>query len=183
MSALKERKYKREFRTVTRIDPKTGRERRAAEYTGDWYRFASGSPAGRAAGLAPWMAGVWIALLIYLKTARATGRCMYALLPAIMGLFPAVYGAMGLFALSRSPERMTVVQRENGIGRVMRSGLGCGLLAGIAAAGCALYLSLNGLWAGGFCEFILNAAASACGWAGFTAARRGYDAMIREKGA
>ena len=26
-------------------------------------------------------------------------------------------------------------------------------------------------------------AASACGWAGFTAARRGYDAMIREKGA
>lgn len=176
---MKERKYKESYRFVTRIDEKSGRERRSAEYIGEYFRFPALSPAPRrrAARLAAPLALYWAAALAYMKTAGITGRCIYALPPFMLGLFPGVYGLMGLYAMLRAPERMTIVQRENGVGRLMRNGLGCGVFASLGAVGGAICLCAANGWASGWHEPLLALAAAAGGWALFTLARRDYRAL------
>ena len=95
----------------------------------------------------------------------------------MLGLFPGVYGLMGLYAMLRAPERMTIVQRENGVGRLMRSGLGCGVFASLGAVGGAICLCAANGWASGWHEPLLALAAAAGGWALFTLARRDYRAL------
>lgn len=176
---MKERKYKESYRLTNQVDPRTGRERRRAEYVGEYYRFPAGSPAPRrrAVRLAAPLALYWAAALVYMKTAGVTGRCIYALPPFLLSLFPGVYGLMGLYALLRAPERMTVVQRENGVGRLMRSGLGCGVFASLGAIGGAICLCAARGWAAAWHEPLLAAAAAAGGWALFVLARRDTRAL------
>ena len=176
---MKERKYKKEYRVVTRIDPRTGRERRSTEYVGALYRFPEGSPAPRrrAIRLSVPLALYWLATLAYLKTAGATGRCMYALVPFLPGLFPGVYGAMGLVCMLRAPERMTVVQRENGVGRLMRCGLGCGAFSTLGTVGAVVFLCVSGQWTASWHEPLLMALAAAAGWMLFARSRADYHAL------
>ena len=172
--ALKARRYKEQFRLRTTVDGRTGRERREAEYTGEYYAFSAsgGSAKRRAAKLAAPVALYWAAALAYLRTAGVTGRCIYALVPFLMGLFPGVYALMGLAAMARAPQRMTVVQRENGVGRVMRSGLGCGVFGAVGAVGATVCLSVENRWPAAWPEPLLMALAAAAGFAAFALARR-----------
>ena len=176
---MKERRYKKEYRIVTDINPRTGRPKDIAVYTGDYWHFPGGSPTPRqrAGRHAVWLGIYWLLALCYLRTGRATGRCMYALIPQLLGLIPAAYGLMGLMALWRAPERMTITHRENGPGRLTGSALGCSLLSAVAAIGCVIYLTLNGLWSAGWHEPLLCAIASGFAWKGFSTSRRAYDAM------
>jgi len=176
---VKQRRYKKEYRIVTDVDPRTGRPREIAEYTGVYYRLPEGSPRRRAAPIGACLALYWLAAPAYLRFARATGRCAYALLPFMLGLIPGAYGAMGLAVLARAPERMTIVQRESGPGRLLRSALGCGLFSALGAAGCAVYLSVAGRWGEGWFEPLLCAAASAAAWAAFALSRRLDRALVR----
>lgn len=173
---MKERRYKKEFRTVTRVDPRTGRERSELEYTGVYYRFPASSPTARerAVRLAPWIALFWLAALLYLKTANATGRFMAALVPMLAALIPGFYALLGLFALLCAPARLTVVDRENGPGRLTRAALGCGIFAGIAAVGALVCLTTGGTWRVAWHEFGLIVLADAAMWRAFAVARRDY---------
>lgn len=173
---MKERRYKSSYRIVTDVDPKTGRPAEKAVYAGEYYRFAKGSPAPRALALrvGACAALFWLAALLYLGTARATSRCMYALVPIMASLLPGAYLLSGVWATLKAPARMTIVQKENGPGRLVRASLGCGALAGISAAGCAICLSLGGLWARGWHEPLLAALAAAAGWVAFALSRRAY---------
>ena len=176
---MKERRYREAYRIVTRRDQKSGRERREAEYAGERYRFPEGTPGPRSRALkrAVPLALFWLAALAYLKTAGITGRCMYALPPFLPALFPGVYGLMGLAAMLRAPDTMTVVQRENGVGRLMRCGLGCGVFAAAGTAGGVVCLCLARAWAGAWHEPLLTAVCAAAGWALFLAARKDYHAL------
>ena len=178
---VKERRYKKEYRIVTDADPKTGRPRDVAEYAGDYYRFPQGSPAPRqrALRLAAWHGLYWLCALAYLRTGRATGRCMYALVPFMIGLLPGAYGLMGLFALFRAPNRMTVVQRENGPGRLVRSALGYGAFSAAGALGCAVFLTVSRQWFA-WHEPLLCAAASAAAWIAFAASRKSFNELKQE---
>lgn len=178
---MKERRYKKQYRIVTDADPRTGKPRERAEYIGEYYRFPAGSPAPRrlAATVGAWAAAYWLAALAYLKTGRATTRCFYALLPLMASLLPGVYLLFGLFALASSPARMTVVQKENGPGRLVRASLGCGALAAAGAVGCAACLTVGGQWASGWPEPLLTAAAAAAAWACFAVSRRAYRKIER----
>lgn len=171
---VKERRYRRHYRIVTDVDPRTGRPREIAEYAGEYHRFPAGSPSPRrrAARLGGWHALYWLSALAYLRAARVTGRCIYALVPFMAGVLPAVYGLMGLWALARAPERMTVVQLESGPGRLARSALGCGGFSAAGALGCAVFLSVHGRWGAGWPEPLLAGAAAAAAWAAFAGARR-----------
>lgn len=177
---MKERRYKNQYRIVTDVDPVRGKPRETAVYAGEYWRFAEASPPK--ARLAAGVALYWLFALIYLRTARATDKCLYALIPCLCGLFPAAYAAMGLFVLLRAPRRMTVVQKESGVGRLIRSGIACAAFSAAGALGCAAYLTLSGAWPAGWHEPLLCAAASACGWAVFATARRAERSMIATEG-
>ncbi len=173
---MKARKYKESYRVT---DDGTGR--RGAVYAGEYFGYPAGSDPvrRRALAVAPWTVLYWLATLAYLRTARATGRCAYALVPIIIGLLPGAYAVMGLFSALRAPERMTVVQKENGPGRLTRAALGCGLFGGVGSVGCALFISINGLWAAAWHEPLLAAVACAAAWLAFARARRDYRALAR----
>lgn len=171
---MKQRRYKDSYRILTDIDPVTGRPRETAAYAGEYFRFPEDSPPPRrrALKLAAWPALYWLFALLYLRTAHATGRCMYALVPFLTGIIPGAYWLMGLFGLAAAPPRMTVVKRESGPGRMTRSALGCGIFSAAGAAGCAVCLTVGGLWPAGWHEPLLCALAALAAWAGFAANRR-----------
>ena len=174
---MKERKYRDRYEIVTRTDPRTGREKRTARYTGEYYRFPEGSARSRAILPGAALGLYWLLALGYLRFGRATSHCLYALPPFLLGLVPGFYGLMGLWTLLRAPERMTVVDRENGPGRLTRSCLGCGAFSALGAAGGMVFLTTAGQWAAGWLDALLSSAAAACAWVGFAASRRAYRAM------
>ena len=176
---MKERKYKDRYEIVTSVDPRTGREKRAARYAGEYYRFPEGTAKSHAALPGTATALYWLLALAYLRFGRATSHCMYALPPFLIGLVPGFYALMGFFTLLRAPERMTVVQLENGPGRLTRACLGCGVFGALGAAGGMVFLTLSGQWSGGWMDVLLSAGAAACAWLGFAASRRVYRAMER----
>ncbi len=171
---MKARKYKESYRVTD-----DGAGRRGAVYAGEYFGCPAGSASVRQRALAsaPWTALYWLAALAYLRTARATGRCFYALVPFIIGLMPGAYAIMGLIAMLRAPERMTVVQRENGPGRLTRAALGCGIFSAVGCVGCAAFLSVGGLWAQAWHEPLLSAVACAAAWLTYARARRDYRAL------
>ena len=65
------------------------------------------------------------------------------LLAFLMGAVLLIAG-MGLFTLLRCPSPMIRTQREKGVGRVMRSALGCMVLLGMAALGDVVFLVVGG---------------------------------------
>ena len=172
---MKERRYRKNYRIVPGADG----EKRRVEYVGDYYRYPADGPAsrGRARFPAACAGAYWVAALAYLRTARATSRCLYALVPMMIGLLPGVYMLLGLASMLGAPERLTVVQKENGPGRLTRAALGCGVFSAIGAVGCAVYLSISGQWAAGWYEPLLAAVAAAGAWAAFSRARRTYRAL------
>ena len=178
---MKERRYKKEYRIVTDVDPRTGKARETAVYAGEYFRFPQGSPAPRARALRllPWVAACWLLMLAHLRLGRVTSHCIYALVPFMAGVLPGAYALMGLWALYRCPERMTVIQRENGPGRLTRSALGCGTFCAAGAVGCAVYLSVSGQWPAGWSEPLLAACAAAAAFMAFARARRDYRQLER----
>ena len=176
---MKARRYKKSYEIVTSLDEASGREKLSARYSGEWFLSAL-EPRSQALRAAPGLLVYWAATVAYLLTAKATSRCMYALMPVLFGLFPGFYALLGLGGLYACPRRMTVVQKENGPGRLTRSGFGCMLLSAAAAVGCAVKLSVDGLWPQGWFEPALTAlAAAGAAWA-FRFARRGYGSLVRE---
>ena len=174
--ALKARKYKERYRIVE--GEGAGSSRRVA-YAGEYYGYPEDASQARqrAARAAVFVGLYWLTALAYLRTGRATGRCMYALMPFLLGLLPGAYMAMGLAAMFRAPRRMTVVQRENGPGRLTRAALGCGIFSTAGCAGCAVFLSLNGLWPSAWHEPLLTTLAAVAAWMAFSRGRADYRAL------
>ena len=178
---MKARKYKESYRLV---DEGGHLGQRRAEYVGEYYSFPEGTPAGRQRALrgAAWVALYWLATLLYLRTGRATGRCMYALIPVLIGLLPGVYAALGVATTARAPERMTLVQREDGPGRLVRAALGCAAFSAAGCIGCIVRVSIDGLWASAWHEPLLTATACAGAFAAFSGGRKDYRelAVLRD---
>lgn len=175
---MKERKYRDSYRIVTDVNPLTGKAREVAEYAGDYFRLPVGA-ARRRAAVAAGIGVYWLLALAYLRLSPVTGRCMYALVPFMLGLLPGLYALMGLWAALRAPQRMTVVEKENGPGRLVRATLGCGVFAAAGAAGCAVFLTVSGQWAAGWMEPVLCAGASAAAWAAFAVSRQIYQGITK----
>ena len=141
---MKERKYLDRFRVNA-----SGRK---AEYKGEYYAFPGGVREARRRGgrMAAWFIAFWAAMLVHLVNARVTDRCLYALMPLLCALIPAAYGAIGAVSTLLGPARMTVVQRDKGPGRAVRSAAGGMVLAaaGTWAASSGFRSSARGPWRG-----------------------------------
>lgn len=143
---MKERKYKEDFKIVTRIDPNTGREKRTAVYKGKYYRLQLDAASLKKFNIlcTALLAASLLALLVYMLLDSPSAYCMYVMPIAAIGLFPMLYWGMGLFSMWRAPEKLTSVQKETGVGRVLRSALGCMVFPSLAAIGDVVFLCLGG---------------------------------------
>ena len=177
---MKERKYKEDWVNETRFDEK-GREKRIPVYRGDWFRL-SPEQAKRTLlfeALLPWI-GYAALILLYFKLNFPGATVMYVFLPAGLSLFPALYWLLGIAGLFRTDEKMTRLQKENGLGRILRSAAGCAICSVAALLGNLVFLFVGQQaekeWPGTL--MLLTAGLLAC----FTVSRfRGKDLTVREE--
>lgn len=138
---MKERKYKGDWVNETRTDTETGREKTVPVYRGSWFTVQSGQSRQQLIlrAFLPWACFVALVLL-YFRLDFPGARVLYVFLPAALSLFPCLYWAMGIWGLFRAPDRMTRVQKETGIGRVLRSAAACVILSFAALIGELVFL-------------------------------------------
>ncbi len=141
---MKEKRYMEDWKTETRFDEK-GKETRVPVYQGVWYILDEKTDRKFLAWRAALSCGAFLLLIIlYFRLDFPGATVLYVFLPAALGLFPALYWAMGAFSAARTPKEMTRLQKENGIGRVLRSSTGCAVCALAAVAGDAALILLTG---------------------------------------
>ena len=141
---MKERKYKEDWINETRVDDQ-GRERRVPVYKGSFFALRRGQEKKKLllSALLPWFAYL-VLVILYFRLDFPGARVMYIFLPAALSLFPCLYWAMGIWTLYRMPDRMTRLQKENGIGRVLRSSVGCAIFSSAALIGEIIFLLTGG---------------------------------------
>lgn len=141
---MKEKRYMEDWKNVSRIDEK-GKEIREPVYQGSWYILEEGTDKKALALRAALPCGAFLALIIlYFRLNFPGATVLYVFLPAALGLFPGLYWAMGAFGVMKAPEKMTRLQKENGIGRALRSSAGCAVFSLAAAAGDLILILLQG---------------------------------------
>lgn len=179
---MKERKYKEDWVNETRFDDETGKEKRVPVYRGDWFQLSAEQTKRRliSEALLPWIGFVTL-ILLYLKLNFPGSAVLYVFLPIALGLFPALYWLLGIAAFSRSKDQMTRVQKETGLGRILRSSAGCAIFTSAALLGDCVFLFAGSRtqeeWPGTL--MLLLAAALAC----FTIrCFRGKDLLTVRKG-
>ena len=181
---MKERKYKEDYGFRTYIDKK-GREKREAVYKGDYFRYRGGQEEkNKALVFAAVCTGLFLIFyIIYMKLSTPSAYCMYVLPLAACALIVLVYWIMGLFSMWRAPERMTRLQKENGIGRVLRSSVGCGVILLMASIGDIIYMlvSLKGSFAKEIPGFALLCCAAMAAMGCFLRIRDSYNHIVTTK--
>lgn len=179
---MKERKYLKQYKVNGSMDAR-GRTRYETEYIGEYYAFPDGTPdaRARALGLLPMLTLWWALAVVYLKTARETGRCMYALLPLLMALLPSGYAAVGLFDAFGVRERLTLPQRDQSFGRVMRACAGAGILSLVGAVGCVVRVTLAGAWATAWHEVALPLGMALLAGLAFRRSKRDIEDMVIDR--
>ena len=138
---MKERKYKEDYRIEVTLDER-GRDRRRAVYQGDDFYLPEN--AGRLwthAGMFAVYAALYLA---YLLLNSPGSYCIYVMPIAACAVIPSAYWSMGLISMLRAPQKMTSTQKEKGIGRVMRSAMGCMVLLLTACVGDVIFMARNG---------------------------------------
>ena len=93
------------------------------------------------------------------------------------------FGVVGGAAALHAPDRLTRIQRETGIGRVLRSAVGCAVFSGLAVLGDCVFLFLGGAARGELPGFPLLLAAAAVALFAALRTRGVFLAMIEEDNA
>lgn len=173
---MKERKYKEDYALEQYIDER-GKEKRRAVYRGKWYRLRADAAEKKKLQLVSVLTCVAFAAvyLFYMKLSTPSAWCMYVLPVCAAGLIPLLYWAMGLFAMLRAPEKMTSIDKENGIGRVMRSAMGCMILMGTACVGDIIFMARSGNFTAEWPGFMLILCACIIALAGFRYVKDFYN--------
>lgn len=141
---MKERKYKDDYAIHTTFSDK-GREQQNVVYQGEYFRFEGGTQEKyRSLRWSLGCAGIFfLSYLIYMKLNTPSSRCIYVMPIAAVALIVFIYWLMGLAALFRCPDQMTRLQKENSMGRILRSSIGCALLLGMACVGDIIYMLVS----------------------------------------
>lgn len=172
---MKERKYKEEYKLVTRLDEKTGKPKQIPVYMGDYYETAAERKA-IAVDCLPWLAGFIACYGVYMALSSPSSYCIYVLPFACCAIIPLLYACIGAVNALRFTGKMTRVQNETGIARLMRSFIGCGVFTALALLGDLVFMLRNG-FAGEALAALMLALSSVCAWCGFAKARRIHNAM------
>lgn len=141
---MKERKYKEDWINETQMDEK-GKEKVVPVYRGAVFSIPAGQSKQRLVlyALLPWV-GYLLLLILYFRLDFPGSRILYIFLPAALSLFPCVYWIMGIWGLFRAPQKMTRIQKETGIGRILRSAAACMVLSCAALIGETVFFFSGG---------------------------------------
>ena len=135
MFPVKEKRYRDDWAAEVSLDERSGKDRLTPIYRGTWYFLpvASRKSALRQTGLCflAFLAG-WV---LFLLLDFPGTRVLYVFLPLALAVFPLVYWGMGLYTLARLPGKMTRLQKEKSLGRILHSSAGAGILAGTSFLG------------------------------------------------
>lgn len=175
---MKERKYKEQYKLIDEMDSR-GHINRTAVYTGRYYVWQADDARQKRCRVT-WLIGmlsITACILGYLLANTPGSRCIYVLPILIIGLFPALYGCIGAVNVYRQPRKLTIVQRENGIGRLVRSAFGAALTASIALIGDVIFLFTTAQPASETPGTALIALTCFLGWLCFADVRKGWHAM------
>ncbi len=177
---MKERKYKEDYGFATTMDHR-GKEKREAVYRGNWYSYRGEEAAGRKAFTSS-LVHLLVCIgfyLLYMHLNTPSSRCMYVMPVAACALAPLAYWCMGLFSMRRNLKKMTRLEKENGVGRVLRSCVGCGVLVGLASIGDLLFVlfSLKGRWQEEIFGFAALLCFAMCAMGSFLRIRDTYHQM------
>lgn len=117
------RRFSKDFEIVTTIDEK-GREKRSAEYKGEYFNFAvDGADYQRFRTLAWTLIPIMIALQIGAGFVANRGMYqMYIAIPYVLCFFPLVYLSAGALRLPRETSHLRRDQAELSVRRMKRSG-------------------------------------------------------------
>ena len=180
---MKERKYKEDWANETRFDER-GKEKRVPVYRGPLFSLPSGQNKRKLllAAALPWAAYL-VLLLLYFRMDFPGGRVLYVFLPAALGLFPCLYWVMGIWSLYRAPDRMTRLQKENGIGRILRSAAGCTVFSAAALVGEAVFLISSGNASREWPGILMLAASAALAFSAASRYRALHHQLSEEGGA
>lgn len=147
---MKERKYKDDWYNEVSLDDR-GKEKRTPVYRGAWFRLPAGQ---EKKALLPWACVPWMCcialILLYFRLDFPGARMLYVFLPAALTLFPGLYWLLGIVSLFRAPQKMTRLQKENSVGRILRSAAGCTVCLCAALLGDLVLLctGVSGEWPG-----------------------------------
>ena len=130
---MKERKLKEEYRLETRLDTRTGKPKQIPVYMGDDYHLGGETDRRRLlSDCLVWLAALMICWFGYLMINSPSSRCIYVLPFASCASIPMLYAGIGAVNALRAPRKMTRLQQETGIARLMRSHLGCAIFLTLA---------------------------------------------------
>lgn len=174
---MKERRYKEEYKLITQLDEKTGRPKQIPVYMGDHHVYAQGATRGALAMAAlPGLIGFIALYGGYMALSSPSSYCIYVLPFACCAIIPLLYAGIGAANMLRFTGKMTRVQKETGIARLMRSFIGCGVFTALAVLGDAVFMLRNG-FEGEALAACLLLLSSVCAWYGFTRVKRIHNAM------
>lgn len=174
---MKERRYKEEYKLITQLDEKTGKPKQIPVYMGDYYAYADGvNRAALAKAGLPYLAAFVAAYGAYMALGSPSSYCIYVLPFACCAVLPLLYAVLGAVSMLRHTGKMTRVQKETGIARLLRSLMGCGVLTAMALLGDVVFMARNG-FAGEVLAALCLLAASGCAFVGFDRVRRIHNAM------
>jgi len=174
---MKERKYKEEYKLVTKLDEKTGKPKQIPVYMGDYYAYAQGvSRRGLALASLPGLAAFIALYGVYMALSSPSSYCIYVLPFACCAIIPLLYACIGAVNMLRFTGKMTRVQKETGVARLLRSFIGCGVFTALAVLGDMIFMLRNGFAGEGLAALLLMLS-SVCAWYGFARVRRIHNAM------
>jgi len=174
---MKERKYKEEYKLVTKLDEKTGKPKQIPVYMGDYYAYAQGvSRRGLALACLPGLAAFIALYSGYMALGSPSSYCIYVLPFACCAIIPLLYACIGAVNMLRFAGKMTRVQKETGVARLLRSLIGCGVFTALAELGDMIFMLRNGFAGEGLAALLLMLS-SVCAWYGFARIRRIHNAM------
>jgi hypothetical protein len=151
---MKKRRYRELFEIRQVTDRRTGKTRREAFYTGQYYRIEALETSRFRTGLRL-MSGILLftgVLLGYLFTDLPSTHCLYALPFALMIPLPLMYEAMAAWRILRLPQRFTEVQRDRSLLSFSRSAYGLAALSACYALGITVLILTGGAGAYAWAE-------------------------------
>jgi len=173
--ALKERKYKEDYGIEVQLDER-GRDKRVAVYRGEYYALPEGGARKQQIKRTYVLTAALFTLfyLIYMLSGAPSSYCIYVLPFASCAVFPLFYWLCGLISMLRAPAKMTRVQKENGVGRILRSATGAMILMMIACVGDIIFVLRSGDMKAELAGFALLACAAMTALAAMRHARGVY---------
>lgn len=182
---MKRSRYRQLYAVETTEDPRTGKARQRAVYTGDYYGFAQAGAAGKHSGARhiPCVLAYIGVFLAYGFTDLPSTRYFLSL-PFYLGMgLPLAFWALAVWRTARLPARFTEVQRDQSLWALQRAAFPLAILCALFTVGTLVLVFSGGAGDHWPAECLFVAAMAAVGGGAYYsgAMARAADAQVQKR--